>query len=222
MKLFNEIETNKYLNIVKNYLSLIIIIPYLLGGIKQLINLSIISTDLLDFFSINQVLIDGIFITIKLLLFLILILLLKKSIKIREIINFGIIGLLILMIFALIASHFFNFIRDENEFYNLLLLLVYYGFIILSINIIIKKNSLEFYMYILSIILIIWFTPNNKDDIVNNNEVLEMVLKKYPKASFQYSNDKYLIFKTNSNFKNNKFLVLKNEELFEQKILFHQ
>jgi len=44
-------------------------------------------------------------------------------------------------------------------------------------------------MYILSIILIIWFTPNNKDDIVNNNEVLEMVLKKYPKASFQYSND---------------------------------
>lgn len=83
MKLFNEIETNKYLNIVKNYLSLIIIIPYLLGGIKQLINLSIISTDLLDFFSINQVLIDGIFITIKLLLFLILILLLKKSIKIR-------------------------------------------------------------------------------------------------------------------------------------------
>ena len=62
-----------------------------------------------------------------------------------------------------------------------------------------------------------WF-----DDIVNNNEVLEMVLKKYPKASFQYSNDKYLIFKTNSNFKNNKFLVLKNEELFEQKILFHQ
>lgn len=50
MKLFNQIETNKYLNIVKNYLSLIIIIPYLLGGIKQLINLSIISTDLLDFF----------------------------------------------------------------------------------------------------------------------------------------------------------------------------
>ena len=197
MKLFEEIEANKFLNFIKNYLSLIILVPYLLGGIKQLINLSILSTELLDFFSIGQVLIDGIFITIKLLGYFILLILMKKSIKFLELINFGIIFLLILMIFILIVSYFYDIVRNENEFYNLIFLLIYYGLIILTFNIIIKSNFLKFYMYAFSLILIIWFSPSKKDDIVNNNEILKLVYKKYPNATFQYSNDKFLIFNTN-------------------------
>ena len=222
MKLFEEIEANKFLNFIKNYLSLIILVPYLLGGIKQLINLSILSTELLDFFSIGQVLIDGIFITIKLLGYFILLILMKKSIKFLELINFGIIFLLILMIFILIVSYFYDIVRNENEFYNLIFLLIYYGLIILTFNIIIKSNFLKFYMYAFSLILIIWFSPSKKDDIVNNNEILKLVYKKYPNATFQYSNDKFLIFNTNSNLNNNKFLILKNEELFNEKILLEK
>ena len=222
MKLFEEIEANKFLNFIKNYLSLIILVPYLLGGIKQLINLSILSTELLDFFSIGQVLIDGIFITIKLLGYFILLILMKKSIKSLELINFGIIFLLILMIFILIVSYFYDIVRNENEFYNLIFLLIYYGLIILTFNIIIKSNFLKFYMYAFSLILIIWFSPSKKDEIVNNNEILKLVYKKYPNATFQYSNDKFLIFNTNSNLNNNKFLILKNEELFNEKILLEK
>lgn len=222
MKLFEEIEANKFLNIIKNYLSLIILVPYLLGGIKQLINLSILSTELLDFFSIGQVLIDGIFITIKLLGYFILLILMKKSIKFLELINFGIIFLLILMIFILIVSYFYDIVRNENEFYNLIFLLIYYGLIILTFNIIIKSNFLKFYMYAFSLILIIWFSPSKKYEIVNNNEILKLVYKKYPNATFQYSNDKFLIFNTNSNLNNNKFLILKNEELFNEKILLEK
>jgi hypothetical protein len=126
------------------------------------------------------------------------------------------------MIFILIVSYFYDIVRNENEFYNLIFLLIYYGLIILTFNIIIKSNFLKFYMYAFSLILIIWFSPSKKDEIVNNNEILKLVYKKYPNATFQYSNDKFLIFNTNSNLNNNKFLILKNEELFNEKILLEK
>lgn len=49
----------KKIDCIKNYLSLIIIIPAVLGGFWQLIELSTISTSYIRFFSISQVVPDG-------------------------------------------------------------------------------------------------------------------------------------------------------------------
>ena len=58
-KILNDFKSN-----IKNNLPLIFLFPPLLGGVQQIIELLIISPSLIRFFSISQLISDGLFILI--------------------------------------------------------------------------------------------------------------------------------------------------------------
>lgn len=54
-----KIDLKQWLKIIKEYISLIIIIPSIVGGLEQLVRLLIIKPELIRFFSLTQVFPDG-------------------------------------------------------------------------------------------------------------------------------------------------------------------
>lgn len=62
----NKLLENKIIKYISENLSLLLIIPGILGGIRQIILLSLLSPSLLIYFSTTQVLLDGISILFQL------------------------------------------------------------------------------------------------------------------------------------------------------------
>lgn len=73
--MINSLQKNKTLKVLKDNLSLIVIVPVLLGGIWQLIELASISFSFIRFFSSSQLIADGLLIIFLLFLFMILVVL---------------------------------------------------------------------------------------------------------------------------------------------------
>jgi hypothetical protein len=141
----------KLLDIINKYLSLIIILPALLGGLWQIIELSRISFSFIRFFSVSQIIPDGLLILLFLLIFafslLFLIWVLEKYNKgdkvddesnVKEGNIYHAILFLILFFACSIAVIYFNmFIANNIE--NIVNLLIY-----LPINIIISLLAYGF------------------------------------------------------------------------------
>lgn len=218
-KFFEALLANSAMTFLKEYFTIILFLPTLLGGLRQLYQLVSLSPSLIQFFSISQLLIDGILILIRVPLFLIGILLFGfyKAIKDnkRERIKFWI----------AVISGFIGFsaycyrIGVEENFYQLVK-----NFITLAINISFiflykfmgsAKNEIKAIGLIISaIILSIMYDITDKqfDSTIENISLLKKeVQSKYPNAEFKYYNDKFVIFE---NPLNKRYIVKDFGDLF--------
>ncbi|KIA82454.1 hypothetical protein [Flavobacterium sp. AED] len=166
-------DVKKLLDIVNKYLSLIIILPAILGGLWQIIELSRISFSFIRFFSVTQIIPDGLLILLFLLIFvfslLFLIWVLEKYNKGDEVddesnVKEGNIyhAILFLMLFfaCSIAVIYFNiFIANniENIFnlliylpINIIISLLAYGFLKESVTHCIQIISVKYFKPIIS------------------------------------------------------------------------
>jgi len=233
-KTFKKILNIK--NLIKDNLSLLILIPTILGGAIQFIQLSVISPSLIKFFSLNQLIIDGLFIIIYFSLIIVLPYFIAyktmsftkklspKKLKIIRII------FIILIIITFLFNVFFHKLFSINNIYEFLSQFISFyiygcGFFIRSpedlnnfSNIEEKKiNQLNIYMLItilvmglllasLSFIKIMSFIP------IDNFELLEKKYKSRGKLEILYFNDKYIFFKIKSTKESNTKIHIEKME----------
>lgn len=218
-KFFEALLANSVMTFLKEYFTIILFLPTLLGGLRQLYQLVSLSPSLIQFFSISQLLIDGILILIRVPIFLIGVLLFGfyRAVKDnkRERIKF-----LIAVIIGFIGFSAYCYrIGVEENFYQLVK-----NFITLVINISFiffykfmgsAKNEIKAIGLIISaIILSIMYDITDKqfDNTIENISLLKKeVQSKYPNAEFKYYNDKFVIFE---NSLNKSYIIKDFEDLF--------
>lgn len=229
MGIIKTLEKNKLLQFTKEYFTIILAVPYLIGGFRQLFKLFLISYDLFIFFSFSQLLIDGIITTIK-ILFLIVFLLQYKtilekyatgetakiSLRTYNIILAVLIISYIIAIFLLNLTNTFTTDRNFSRFF------AYSILILLSINqLITLKDTVYKYFPYMGIILFSTFLPIpiTFDNRIENIELLtEKIKKQHKNVTLSYYNDQYLFFETERMKKNNKIIVVKMDDIFNDGI----
>jgi hypothetical protein len=191
-----KIDIHKVINLVKDYSSFLLLLISFLGGLKQFITLCFYSPSLIQFFSLSQVLIDGIGIMIKTIIFF-------SSIFIGTIIypllprifrTFLTTILSILTIFFLTLTIFPAYTPAGHLIFQTLFtiligilfgIIYYYG----------QPNKRRFILitciYGLFMIISDHQQPDDLINIKNHNIILN---KKYPNATLLYSNDTYLFY----------------------------
>ncbi|WET48152.1 hypothetical protein PYS58_16435 [Chryseobacterium indologenes] len=219
-KFFEALLANNVMTFLKEYFTIILFLPTLLGGLRQLYQLVSLSPSLIQFFSISQLLIDGILILIRMPLFLIGILLYGfynaiKDDKMQRI-KFWI---SVTIIFIGFSAFCYRLCEQEN-FYQLIKNFITVGtnifFIFLYRFMGSVKTSLKALGLIISALLLsVTFDITDKQfdykTIENISLLKEEVEIKYPNAEFKYYNDKFVIFQ---NPLNKRFIIKEFEDLF--------
>jgi len=235
----NEYLKNQY-NLLKENLTMIAIIPTVLGGIWQLSILSSISSNLVRFFSISQLISDGILV-LGFFIFPFIMsyqILMKKNLDEKKSENTNVsksenISIVILMIIIIlfitrIIINFQKFIQ-LNDFESLFYVLFICGFIANIIFALLyeffKKHNLIIFYSFCTFILGFWIACtafyktsknvtniNNFAIILNNIESKDCYSKK---PEVLYFNDKYIFIELEKN-KKKSILIKKIDDLFEE------
>lgn len=226
MNFFQKLKANHALDFLKDYFSLIIFVPYLVGGFRQLFKLTIISYELYPFFSFSQVVIDGIINTFKLFVMLTSALLYSYYIEEKFETNKNKLRIINILLFVLIIIVFsFGFIIQPlgYEIYdiNILRFLVYFISTIIASHYIflLKNKSYDYAPYVgLVLFIIVLPLPITLPNKIDNIEILTKKLtKEYPSIKLKYYNDQYLFFETKKDVFGSNILVRKMDEIFEDK-----
>lgn len=237
--LLNKIENHILFRFIKENLSLLILLPSLLGGLRQFIILLYYSPTLIQYFSFSQIAIDGLETIIQGLYVLILTILVYKCVK-NKIVMMAILLCIILFIVVRFSwyvivevkedSFFsYNLTTLKSYFYKILILTTLSFYIALSyalrkIDYMPYKRFVNISLFVTSIILsivIILFIVIYKPFQYNVQNVIDVTKKirkeKSSSADLVYYNDSYLIFvlNPNENISKRKYLVEKFEILFE-------
>lgn len=214
-RMLEEIFENKYYKLIKENLSAIILIPTILGWLQQIISLSIIWIPYIRFFSISQVIPDGllviwIILVVSLLTYATHIFfkkiltpiievwftkltnkILKRNWKIEtEGPVFYILS--ILLIWAILFS--LEIILKGNIYTSLLLMLIGILFVIEWVVEFFDKKE-RFSLIILTAILFVFLTNNlysNPEDLININNVANKDTISQQNLKIRYMNDKYI------------------------------
>ncbi|WP_055098365.1 hypothetical protein [Flavobacterium aquidurense] len=239
----NEVLSNYYKSLKEN-LTMIALIPTILGAGWQLWQLGMISIQMIRFFSISQLVNDGLIILLFLLIPLFIIKTLikggvdelyknedlnyiqniknkTKSAVIRQLIYF----------FLLIAMAITMFLKTENVFYSFyfyLLLATIFSFIqvhlfLLCFQFFRRNKLIEVYLSITTFIILVYALAvinlnfNNIESLLNFQNMISKIEKKdcYSAAPrIRYFNDKYIFIELE---KKNKKSILINQidDLFE-------
>lgn len=219
-KTFKKILNIK--NLIKDNLSLLILIPTIFGGAIQFIQLSAISPSLIKFFSLNQLIIDGLFIIIYFSLIIALpyyiaykTMSFTKNLppKKLKIIRFIFI---LLIIITFLFNIFFHKLFSINNIYEILSQFISFfiygcGFFIRSHKDLNnfsndeEKKINQLNIFILITILIMGLILASSSFIktmnsipIDNFELLEKKYKSKGKLEILYFNDKYIFFKIKS------------------------
>lgn len=217
---------------LKEYLSLIIIIPTFLGGIWQILELSLMSISYVRFFSITQLVADGILIIIVILPWIIGLIFsveIYNSVKNKDSIIKNNIFVDIFLYFIIILVCYisgkvlYNIIKEIgiNTYIGYLFLVTYVYFILFVVIVffsklfikcihffkkIYKTRILSFSLIVISSFFLffhyIFFIPKNLENITN-----------LPDGKIRYFNDKYIFIE---NKKNENILVVKFDKLFKE------
>ncbi|WP_330744923.1 hypothetical protein [Chryseobacterium sp. CP-77] len=221
-RFFDALLANSILTFLKEYFAIIIFVPTLLGGLGQLYQLVSLSPSLIEYFSISQLLIDGILILIRSPLYLIGILsygfyLAIKNDK-RQHIKFWI---TLFFAFMALALNIYRDFVDENYyklFKSFMLLGINIFFIFLYKNMGNAKTSLKIFGLVItavlfSILLNILDRQFDYNSIENISLLTDKVKAQYPKAEFRYYNDKFVIFE---NTTNQRYIIKEFGDLFKE------
>ncbi|WP_160137184.1 hypothetical protein [Chryseobacterium sp. c4a] len=187
---------NNHINLIKEYSSFLFLLVSFLGGAKQFITLCFYSPSLVQYFSLSQVLIDGVGITIKTIIFF-------ASVFIG-IITYQIFPKIIRRFFITIACIFIIFFLALTILpaYTPMAHLIFQTIFIISIGFLfgITDHLVEISKRKSIIITCIYglFTiisdHQQPDDLININNHNIVVNKKFPNATLLYSNDTYLFY----------------------------
>lgn len=219
-KNFDTLLANSLLTFLKEYFTIMLFLPTLLGGLRQLYQLVSLSPSLIQFFSISQLLIDGILILIRIPLFLIGILSYnfyqaikedkKQRIKFWGIMLFAFIGFLAYIYRINLQGNYYLLIKDFIVLGTNVFFIFLYKFIG---NV--KANLKIFGLMISALLFSIIFDMSDKQydytTIENISLLNDKVNIRYPKAEFRYYNDRFIIFE---NPVNKKFIIKEFGDLF--------
>ncbi|MCT4327738.1 hypothetical protein [Chryseobacterium indologenes] len=218
-KFFETILANSLMTFLKEYFTIILFIPTLLGGLRQLYQLVSISPSLIQFFSISQLLIDGILIIIRVPLFLIGILLYgfyrvikedkRERIKFWIAVISGFIGFSAYCYKIGVEENYYQLVKNFITFATNISFIFLYKFMGSA------KNKIKAFGLIISaIILSIMYDITDKqfDNTIENISLLKKEVQiKYPNAEFKYYNDKFVIFE---NPLNKRYIIKEFGDLF--------
>jgi len=195
-KILEKIKSNNVISILTEYASFLLLIVSLLGGAKQFITLCFYSPSLLQYFSISQIVIDGIGIVIKSIIFstaifagIITYLLSPRFLRIIFIIISCICILLFLTLTILPAYTPMAHLINQNLF------IISAGFLF-GMMYYIGNTSKKRFLFIVCFygLFAIISDHQQADDILNIHIHSAEVNKKYPKAKLLYTNDAYLFY----------------------------
>lgn len=230
----------KYINLIKNNLTIITLFPTLIGAIWQIVQLATISVNMIRFFSISQFICDGLiilgflffaFVLICPLLFNI-ILQKEHSYKLKEKKAFYILLLFLLLLGVLFSFSHFNLIQYITIDRSISLIITYVAasafifclnsFGIKWIRNYVIFNITYFFLYvILSIVITIISVNNISKNLseINNFTVLIDKLEREDcyskKPNVLYFNDKYIFIELEK--KNKKSILIKKiDDLFDE------
>ncbi len=220
MKILDFFSKDEVKTITDNF-TLIIAIPYIIGGLSQFMQLTDISMDLIKFFSLTQLLIDGLLILAKctaLYFITYFISVYISSIKNSSEKNYVIFGISILALcFASGCIMAYNiFIHGDFIIIKWSMRLFLLFFILLFSFVISNKFSVIgkiIFILITTSLLTEVFKGDNK---IQNISILTKNLKKtYPEVELSYYNDQFLFYETSRDKENNRIIIKKIDELFE-------
>lgn len=216
MKISDIIDSNIFKNISERF-TLILAIPYFIGGLLQFIELSNISLDLIKFFSISQLLVDGLVISAQLLvLFVILYYIGLIFNKINNDKLYAIIGIITFIFFigtGFMTAYSINTDKPIEEINYYIIGFLTSTCILLSF--LIEKDKLKighffvlFFIYYLASKV---FTTENK---IQNINILTKKLKiEYPNITLRYYNDQFLFYESDT--KDKEIIIRKMDDIFE-------
>ncbi|WP_431609351.1 hypothetical protein [Chryseobacterium sp. 'Rf worker isolate 10'] len=220
----NQLFENRIIKYLSENLSLIIIIPALLGGIRQFLLLSILSPSLLIYFSTSQVLLDGISILFQLSIMLFTVFYFNKFVERYKShslkILFGIGSLLIICYIFLKNYYNFSAISYSDivlKTFFLILATMFCIYIIKLMSVSALPMAFGLFLTIVVVIFLTYSKPLNVFNITHDNKI-QSLKKQFPNIKLEYVNDTYLIYNLNSkeNDKNKKiYFIQKHENLFE-------
>ncbi len=236
--LLEKIENNKLFKFVKDNFSLIIFIPSLLGGLKQLTFLLTYSPSLIQYFSFSQIAIDGLEIIIQCIIVLLIVSFIYALTvgKVNRILLYSIISVILLVLYiwySIYTDNFYKIVPYDlttldtylSKFFSLFFLSIALGIFLASRGIKAeneKRFSIFKKIYLtISIVFLFYFIISYKPfqyNVENVSNVTDKVKKENSKdAELIYYNDSYLIFILNpkEDFNHRKFYVQKFETLFE-------
>lgn len=233
----------KYYNLLKENLAMFAVIPTVIGGIWQLFKLTTISANMIRFFSISQLVADGLliimtsFVPVLLMIYPIL---RPKDDKLEtnnrsnhpDLIYFHILFTILLVVVIFIGGIFFKlfkYITIDNpislgHLINFVCILFFVGYL-LVIKFISKDKLVDYIYYnifaVFSCFLLIFYINNiskNLSGIANFKDLITDIEKKecYSKTpEIVYFNDKYIFIEIEK--KNKKSILIKQiEDLFQK------
>jgi len=223
MSIILRLKNSVTLEFIKEYFSIIVAIPYIIGGIIQFFALTEISMTLVKFFSLSQLLIDGILILVKICgtYFFVK----CCSIFFKDFIddngNWTTFFYILLLLVTLSLGIYFCYLRIFDPFNTLIFdLMVYFvmGCLMLfsSLFYLIKSISIK-------LIVVIFFSvlmniiPSKVSKIENFNTITNELKTKHKNVKLSYFNDQYLFFETDRGKDNNKIIIRKMDDIFDEK-----
>ncbi|WP_336961726.1 hypothetical protein [Chryseobacterium contaminans] len=213
------LEEVKTLQFVKEHLPFLIIVPSLLGVIKQIAQISIHSPNLVSScFSITQIVLDGTLVLLNMPLMLLGLLLYyifrNFSGKKHKI------GILLLTIVAILLYLYLFYIT--NNIPNILQLIFY---LFLNIGLVIcyhyqkkmlnQKYGKIAYIIIMALIFsgfINTISTGSEEHIYNFRVLQEQLKLKHPEAIFLYSNDKCILYDLNPN--KSDYFIMEYDDIY--------
>lgn len=223
----------KKLRQIRENFPLIVAIPALLGGLWQLIELIKISPIFLRFFSINQIVSDGLLVGLAIFLVAVIPYSFAKSTTdaIVKHLDIKIILPLSVCIILLPLTFIFNdYIRKEYPIYRIIIWsYLFFANICLMYNDKLQKAAPTKYdKYVLSIISFFLFPiiagdvkslikefSKSETSLENFNTFKAELYQQYPCAKFEYFNDKYIFIQIDSTSTEKLYLIKNVNEMIQ-------
>ncbi|MDR6919400.1 hypothetical protein [Chryseobacterium sp. 2987] len=228
MNLIDNLKSNAFIEFAKEHSTLIIAIPYIIGGLRQLFRLLSISFDLIIFFSFTQLLIDGIITILKMVVLLSYVQLYKSFLdkktnsgELKALKQYSIIlGCLFAGVVGTVI--YFKTVVGNLPYAPVFQFSVFLLLILLSINLVIslKDSPYKGAGYSMIFVFLVFIPmPVSSTNHIDNIDTLSNSLKtEYKDAKIVYYNDQYLFYKINPKDSADKILVVKIDKLFDDVI----
>lgn len=220
MKISDIIESDFFKNISERF-ALILAIPYFIGGLIQFIELSNISINLIKFFSISQLLVEGLFVSAQLLVLFVILYYIGLALnKINNNKIYVLIGIIFFISFW--GSGFMMYYSINSSKPAEVINYYVIGFLVsncLLLSLIMEKNLLKIgHFFILFFVYYLASKAFTTDNKIQNISVLTNKLKlEYPNITLRYYNDQYLFYEKDFKNQNSEIIIRKMDDIFEEK-----
>lgn len=220
MKILDILKTDSA-KTISEHGTFLVAIPYIIGGLWQFFQLTDISMDLIKFFSLTQLLIDGLLIMaqcICLYIFTYYISIIISAVKESSERVYALLGVLILFICVgsgltmayQIATTGEDQIIQWSMRSFLLFFIILFSFVMSNKISIVTQIIFIFITY--SLITKVFKGENKIENITHLTSKLKI---NHPSLELSYYNDQFLFFETNRGKEDNKIIIKKMDDIFE-------